>query len=194
LVAGHVAAPGDSTNGDSAATNWPPRHLDQDPIGSPPGSSRIPPTRLGFFPFPVLPPQEGGRGESGGMWGKKEEALSVASPLTRRDRSNRGPSAPGGRSREPLRDVDAKRKEQSRDDAAVYYFTAPPVFPEPATPTPPPQREHFAAVLLFLPPWSLSCDAGAHPSDVPAASRRTTLFHLACVLAFAPQNCRPVTA
>jgi hypothetical protein len=62
LVAGHVAAPGDSTNGDSAATNLPPRHLDQDPIGSPPGSSRIPPTRLGFFPFPVLPPQEGGRG------------------------------------------------------------------------------------------------------------------------------------
>jgi hypothetical protein len=46
----------------------------------------------------------------------------------------------------------------------VYPFTAPPVFTEPATPTPPPQRELTAAVLLLPPSLAsfLSCGSTPH--------------------------------
>jgi hypothetical protein len=91
LVAGHVAASGNSTNGDAAATKLPTRRLDQGPIGRPPGSSRSPPTRLGFSPFQFRHPKKG-EGGRGGVWGKKAKAMSAASPSTRRSRSNRGPA------------------------------------------------------------------------------------------------------
>jgi hypothetical protein len=32
------------------------------------------------------------------------------------------------------------------------------VYPEPATTTPPPHREHRPTTLFSSPPWSLSCD------------------------------------
>jgi hypothetical protein len=94
---------------------------------------------LGVFPFQFRRcKKEVGGG--GGMWGKEgggvERRVAVDTP----GRSSRG-SVHRGRSREPFRDADAKRKEQSRDAATAYHFAAPPVFPKPAMTTPPTQCE-----------------------------------------------------
>jgi hypothetical protein len=60
-----------------------------------------------------------------------------------------------GAEKGPHRDVNARRKEWSRNVDAVHDYTALPVFPEPATTTPPTQREHRAATFSFPLPWSL---------------------------------------
>jgi hypothetical protein len=110
---------------------------------------------------------------SGGEWGRTRRSRA---PRHRRRTGARAAEdqRTRGRSRELRRDAIAEEKEQSRDVATVYHFTAPPVFTEPATPTPPPQHELTTAVLLLPPSLAsfLSCGSTPHRCAGSVETRR----------------------
>jgi hypothetical protein len=84
-----------------------------------------------------------------------------------------------GPEQEHLRHCERLRRREHLRHATAY--------PEPATTTPPPQREHPAAICFFPPSLiAFLCLTG----DVEARRRYP---YLACMLAVEPQTCRPAT-
>jgi hypothetical protein len=139
----HVAISAHAPNPCALRHLCPCAALDPTPTPRDRAPAGLPPTALGFSHSPVPPPREERGGREGGE-GEEEEGGRVTTTARQEDwRSsvNRSRSRQDRSCRAEGESRPCSRSRSRGSVTAVYHFTGPPVFPEPDTPTSPPQRE-----------------------------------------------------